>query len=86
MERLTISLPTEQRRYLQKAVKKGDYASESEVLREMIRQRQRQDAGQSLTAALLKGLEGEEVPLTEKELASIWKEARSKIKSGRRKK
>jgi len=86
MERLTISLPTEQRRYLRKAVSRGDYASESEVLRDMIRHQQRQEAGQSLTAALVRGLEGDDVALTDKELTDIWKEARRKVKSGRRKK
>lgn len=86
MDRLTISLPKEQRRYLQKTVAKGQYASESEVLRDMIRQRQREEAGQSLTAALVRGLEGDDVALTDKELTDIWKEARRKVKSGRPKK
>lgn len=79
MERLTISLPGEQRHFLKQAVASGRYASESEVLRDMIRERQRREARESLTAALLEGLEGEDVDLTEDELASIWTEARKKV-------
>jgi len=79
MERLTISLSAEQRSFLQNAVASGDYASESEVLRDMIRERQKQHAHESLTSALLQGLEGEDVQLTETELAEIWQEARRRV-------
>lgn len=83
MERLTISLSPEQRQYLQAEVASGNYASESEVLRDMIRQRQRSEAKESLTNALLKGLEGENVDLTDTEMSDIWNEARRKVQARR---
>lgn len=81
MERLTISLSPEQRKYLQAAVASGNYASESEVLRDMIRQRQRAEAKESLTNALLHGFEGESVDLTDTEMKDIWDEARRNVQA-----
>jgi len=80
MTRLTISLPEEQRAYLKSEVASGQYASESEVLRDMIRDRQRRHAREALTAKLLEGLKGESVDLTPDEMADIWKEARDKVR------
>ena len=84
MTRLTISLPDEQRAYLQQAVASGQYASESEVLRDMIRERQRNQARETLTAKLLEGLDGQDVDLTPQEMADIWKEARDKVRRHKR--
>jgi antitoxin ParD1/3/4 len=84
MTRLTISLPDEQRAYLQQAVASGQYASESEVLRDMIRERQRNQARETLTAKLLEGLDGEDIDLTPQEMADIWKEARDKVRRQKR--
>ena len=84
MTRLTISLPDEQRAYLQQAVASGQYASESEVLRDMIRERQRNQAREALSAKLLEGLQGDDVDLTAEELTDIWKEARDKVRRHKR--
>jgi len=85
MERLTISLPAEQRQFLKDAVARGEYASESEVLRDLIRRRQERRAAaiRSIDAELRKGLEGESVPLTKEEMARMWQEARSGVKAKR---
>ena len=80
MNRLTISLPAEQRAYLQQAVASGQYASESEVLRDLIRERQRRQARQTLAAKLMEGLEGEDVDLSADELADIWNHAREQVR------
>jgi len=81
MERLTISISTEQRQFLKDAVARGDYATESEVVRDLIRQR----AVASVNAELLRGLQGEGVEVTRDEMASIWNEARARVKAAARK-
>ncbi|XAM00694.1 type II toxin-antitoxin system ParD family antitoxin [Phycisphaeraceae bacterium D3-23] len=77
MERLTITLPAEQRAFVKQQIASGQYATESEVVRDLIRQRQRDQAREWLTQELLKGLEGEEVELTPDEMARIWEKART---------
>jgi len=76
MERLTITLPQAQRAFVKQEIASGQYASESEVVRDMIRQRQRERAREQLAVELLKGLEGEDVELTPTQMADIWTEAR----------
>jgi len=84
MERLTISISTEQRQFLKDAVARGDYATESEVVRDLIRekQRRREAAVVSLNAALREGMEGEGMPYTPENFAKLVSEARKQ--TGRR--
>ncbi|MFI4862517.1 MAG: type II toxin-antitoxin system ParD family antitoxin [Phycisphaerales bacterium JB063] len=77
MERLTITLPAEQRAFVKAQITSGQYATESEVVRDLIRQRQREQAREWLTQELLKGLEGDEVELTPDEMSRIWEKARA---------
>jgi len=80
MERLTITLPAEQRAFVKAQIASGQYATESEVVRDLIRQRQKESARELLTAELLKGLEGDAVELTPDEMANIWSKARALVK------
>ena len=84
MERLTISISSEQRHFLKEAVARGDYATESEVVRDLIRQRQRQrdEAIASINAALREGMAGEGMPYTPENFAKLVSEARER--TGRR--
>ena len=83
MERLTITLPAEQRAFMKAQIASGQYATESEVVRDLIRHRQREQSREWLTAELLKGLEGETVELTSDEMANIWRKARALAKEQR---
>ena len=83
MERLTITLPVEQRAFIKTQIASGQYATESEVVRDLIRQRQREEARDWLTQELLKGLEGDEVELTPDEMARIWEKARAEASKRR---
>lgn len=59
MVKKSITLTETQNEWLQTQISKGLYASDSEVLRELIRQKQEQDADnlrvQAIRAALLEG-------------------------------
>lgn len=77
---MTISLPEDQKQFIESQVSEGGYASSSEFVRELIRQRQRQQARERLENLLLEGLDGEDVEVTPDDFAAIWKEARARLK------
>lgn len=78
MRPLTISLSPKQLECIEKAVESGDYASNSEVLREALRLWERREQLRALETARLKRLyeeglaSGEPVKVDMKELLKSW--------------
>jgi antitoxin ParD1/3/4 len=65
MATLNISLPDAMRAFVDEEVKRGDYSTPSEFIRELIRAAQKRKAETKLETLLLDGLEsGKAVPLT----------------------
>lgn len=81
MERLTITLPAEQRAFVKAQIASGQYASESEVVRDLIRVRQREEARERIDQCLLKVLDEPRTEVTKEDMTSIWNEARARLAS-----
>jgi antitoxin ParD1/3/4 len=82
METMNIALPETLKEYVQKRVASGEFSSNSEYIRELIRLDQRQAAQSRLEAELLKGLaSGPSKKMTSHE----WQELRDRVlKTGKR--
>lgn len=66
MATMTISLPEPMREFIESEVEGGDYGSASELIREMVRERQKRKAQERLEQLLLEGLEsGEPIEVNE---------------------
>lgn len=69
MATMTISLPDQLREFVETEVSTGGYGSASELIREMVRERQKQKAQERLETLLLEGLEsGEPIRVTDQYL------------------
>src|SRR5713101_2239397 len=74
---VNISLPTNQRQFVERKVSTGGYSTVSEYFRELIRQDEQREAEARLESLLLQALEsGEPTPMTKGDWADIRKEVR----------
>ena len=77
---MTISLPDQLREFVETEVSTGGYGSASELIREMVRDRQKQKAQERLETLLLEGLEsGEPIRVTNDYLKHRRQELRTKL-------
>jgi antitoxin ParD1/3/4 len=77
MTSVNISLPTNQRQFVEKKISKGGYSTVSEYFRELIRQDEQREAEARLESLLLQGLEsGEPTPMTKEDWDDVRKEVR----------
>jgi antitoxin ParD1/3/4 len=82
---VNISLPTNQRRFVEHKVSTGGYSTVSEYFRELVRQDEQREAEARLESLLLQALEsGEPTSMTKKD----WDDVRKEVtrRSDRRKK
>lgn len=77
MTSVNISLPTNQRQYVEEKVSKGGYSTVSEYFRELIRQDEQREAEARLESLLLQAMEsGEPTPMTKEDWADVRKEVK----------
>ena len=77
MTSVNISLPTNQRQFVEKKISKGGYSTMSEYFRELIRQDEQREAEARLESMLLQALEsGEPTPMTKEDWADVRKEVK----------
>jgi antitoxin ParD1/3/4 len=77
MTSVNISLPTDQRQFVEKKVSNGGYSTVSEYFRELIRQDEQREAEARLESLLLQALEsGEPTPMTKED----WNDVRKEVK------
>jgi antitoxin ParD1/3/4 len=77
MTSVNISLPINQRQFVEKKISKGGYSTVSEYFRELIRQDEQREAEARLESMLLQALEsGEPTPMTKEDWEDVRKEVR----------
>jgi antitoxin ParD1/3/4 len=77
MTSVNISLPTNQRQFVEKKVSKGGYSTVSEYFRELIRQDEQREAEARLELMLLQALKsGKPTPMTKEDWDDVRKEVR----------
>jgi antitoxin ParD1/3/4 len=77
MTSVNISLPTNQRQFVEKKVSKGGYSTVSEYFRELIRQDEQREAEARLESLLLQAMEsGEPTPMTKEDWENVRKEVK----------
>lgn len=80
MVKKSISITDQQDRWIKAQIKTGHYGNESEVVRELIRERQLRDQEtpaeiEAIRAALI---EGEESGFSDRSVDEIWEDARQR--------
>src|SRR5712692_10114508 len=82
---VNISLPTNQRQFVEQKVSTGGYSTVSEYFRELIRQDEQREAEARLESLLLQALEsGEPTPMTKKDWDDVRKEVRRRAERRKR--
>lgn len=82
---VNISLPTNQRQFVERKVANGGYSTVSEYFRELVRQDEQRETEARLESLLLQALEsGDPTPMTKGDWADIRKEVRLRPKSARK--
>lgn len=77
MTSVNISLPTNQRHFVEQKVSKGGYSTVSEYFRELVRQDEQREAEARLESLLLQAMEsGEPTPMTKQDWGAVRKEVR----------
>jgi antitoxin ParD1/3/4 len=77
MTSINISLPANQRHFVEQKVSTGGYSTVSEYFRELIRQDEQREVEARLESLLLQALEsGEPTPMTKKDWDDIRREVR----------
>lgn len=77
MTSVNISMPTNQRRFVERKVSTGGYGTVSEYFRELVRQDEQREAETRLESLLLQALEsGEPTPMAKKDWDDVRKEVR----------
>jgi antitoxin ParD1/3/4 len=85
MTSVNISLPTNQRQYVERKVSRGGYSTVSEYFRELVRLDEQREAEAHLDSLLLQAMEsGEPTPMTRKDWDDIRKEVKQRVE-GRKK-
>ena len=86
MTSVNISLPTNQRQYVERKVSRGGYSTVSEYFRELLRQDEQREAEARLDSLLLQAMEsGEPTPMTRKDWDDIRKEVKQRVSKGAKK-
>ncbi|HEU0198360.1 MAG TPA: type II toxin-antitoxin system ParD family antitoxin [Nevskiaceae bacterium] len=79
MTTMNVSLPDTLKRFVDEEVKAGGFASTSDYMRGLIRQRQREKAGESLHRLIAEGLaSGATTPVTAKSFTQMKQELRDR--------
>ncbi len=83
MVKKSISVTEQQDRWIKAQIKTGHYGNESEVVRELIRERQLRDQEtpaeiEAIRAALI---EGEESGFSDRSVDEIWEDARQRYRA-----
>ena len=82
---VNISLPTNQRQFVEHKVSKGGYSTVSEYFRELVRQDEQREAEARLESLLLQALEsGEPTPMTKSDWDDVRKEVRRRAEQRRK--
>ncbi len=77
---MTISLPETMRDFVESEVVNGDYGSASELIRELVRERQKRKVQERLETFLLEGLEsGQPIEITQDYLTERRRLLRKKL-------
>ena len=77
MTSVNISLPSNQRQFVERKVSRGGYSTISEYFRELIRQDEQREAEARLESLLLQAMEsGEPTPMTKED----WHDVRKEVK------
>jgi antitoxin ParD1/3/4 len=80
MATMTISLPETMRDFVESEVTNGDYGSASELIRELVRERQKRKTQERLETLLLEGLEsGKPIEITQDYLTERRRLLRKKL-------
>lgn len=82
MVKKSISVTDQQSDWIKAQIATGHYGNESEVIRELIRERQmqQQETPQEIAAIRAKLLEAERSGFTDQTVAQIWEAARSEAR------
>ena len=83
MVKKSISVTDQQNDWIKAQIESGHYGNESEVLRELIRERQlrEQETPAEIEAIRAALIAGEESGFTDQSVSEIWEEARSRAKA-----
>ncbi len=84
MVKKSITVTDQQNDWIRAKIESGHYGNESEVVRELIRERQlrEQETEEEVQAIRAKLIEGERSGFTDLTMEQIWEEARRRRKSG----
>ena len=82
MVRKTISITEQQDNWIKAQIKTGHFGNESEVVRELIRERQirEQETPEEIEAIRAALIEGEKSGFSDRSVDEIWQEARQRHK------
>ena len=85
MVKKSISVTDQQDRWIKAQIKTGRYGNESEVIRELIRERQlrEQETGAEIEAIRAALIEGERSGFSERSVDEIWEDARRRHRANR---
>jgi antitoxin ParD1/3/4 len=81
---MNILLPEPLKEFVDGQIASGRYSSESEYLRELIREDEKRKAKERLEELLLEGLDGEEGNLARKDFAEIREDALALVRKKRK--
>ena len=80
MATMNMSLPDPLKQFVEEEVREGGYASTSDYMRDLIRQRQRAKAAEHLRQLIAEGLaSGQSEPVTEDTFVQMRKELRERV-------
>jgi len=83
MVKKSITVTDQQNDWIKAQIKSGHYGNESEVVRELIRERQikQQESAEEIAAIRAALIVGEKSGITDMSMEEIWAEARQSVKS-----
>ncbi len=85
MVKKSISVTDQQNNWIKAKIETGHFASESEIVRELIRERQirEQETPAEIAAIRAALIEGEKSGISDRNIDEIWEEARQRHKAKR---
>lgn len=86
LQTMNISLPEPLKDFVDRQIAAGRYSSASEYVRELIRNDEKRNAEEQLTALLREGLQSEETALTREDWKAIRAEALARVKQAAKRK
>lgn len=81
MATMNISLSDKQKEFIEEDVRDGGYVSTSDYVRDLIRQRQRQKAEETLRALIAEGLATPSVPIEPDHFDKMRERAKARFKA-----